>query len=89
MAQVVLGIGTSHTPMLNATVDDWPRFIERDRGRAHLDRDGRPVSFDDLLRTADPAIERYLTPESFAARHAQAQAGVARLAETLKRAALG
>ncbi|MBI2203125.1 MAG: extradiol ring-cleavage dioxygenase [Candidatus Rokubacteria bacterium] len=74
--------------MLNATVDDWPRFVERDRARAHLDRDGRPVTFDELLRIADPGVERYLTPESFAARHAQAQAGVARLADTLKRAAL-
>ncbi|RYY97874.1 MAG: protocatechuate 3,4-dioxygenase, partial [Comamonadaceae bacterium] len=38
MAKIVLGIGTSHTPMLNAPVGDWARFIERDRVRPHLTR---------------------------------------------------
>jgi hypothetical protein len=27
MAQIVLGVGTSHTPMLNAPVGDRARFI--------------------------------------------------------------
>ena len=26
MARIILGIGTSHTPMLNVGVDDWLRF---------------------------------------------------------------
>ena len=29
MAKLVLGIGTSHTPMLNASAEDWPRFIDK------------------------------------------------------------
>ena len=33
MAQIVLGMATSHTPMLNAPPTDWPRFIERDSRR--------------------------------------------------------
>ncbi len=42
MAKLVLGIGTSHTPMLNAPAEDWPRFIERDTQRTNLlDTDGR------------------------------------------------
>jgi hypothetical protein len=36
MAQLVLGIGTSHTPMLNAPPTDWPRFYERDSRRSNL-----------------------------------------------------
>ena len=40
MAKIVLGIGSSHTPMLNAPLGDWSRFIERDRVRAHLTEQG-------------------------------------------------
>jgi hypothetical protein len=29
MAQIVLGIGTSHTPMLNAAADEWPLWDMR------------------------------------------------------------
>ena len=30
MAKIVLGIATSHTPMLNTPAKDWPSFIDRD-----------------------------------------------------------
>ena len=30
MAQIVLGMATSHTPMLNTPPQEWPRFYERD-----------------------------------------------------------
>src|SRR5689334_4385040 len=56
MAQIVLGIGTSHTPMLNAPVGDWGKFIERDRIRPHLTREGRPVTYEELERLASPAV---------------------------------
>ena len=36
MARIVLGMGSSHTPMLNAPPTDWPRFIERDSQRTNL-----------------------------------------------------
>ena len=53
MAKIVLGIGTSHTPMLNTPVEDWPRFIERDRLRPHLTKDGRSVTYEELDRAMD------------------------------------
>ena len=49
MARIVLGIGTSHTPMLNVGAEDWPRFEELDRRRQHLHKDGRPATYDELL----------------------------------------
>jgi len=54
MARIVLGMGTSHTPMLNAPPTDWPRFIERDAKRTNLlDVEGRLTSYDEQLKHAD------------------------------------
>ena len=88
MAEIVLGIATSHTPMLNAPAEDWPRFLERDRVRALLDREGRPVRYDELLERADPAVLAELAPPRVAARHAEAQQALDRLAAALGRAEL-
>jgi len=88
MAEIVLGLGTSHTPMLNLEPEDWPRFIELDRVRPHLHKDGRPATYDDLLAIADPRIRAEITPERFATRHAAAMAALARLADELRRAEL-
>jgi hypothetical protein len=88
MARLVLGIGTSHTPMLNAPAEDWPRFIDRDGVRDFLDKEGQPATYADLLARAEPHVEAELTPERFSARHAAAQAGVAHLREAVRRAEL-
>src|SRR5579863_7245732 len=88
MAEIVLGIATSHTPMLNAPAEDWPRFIERDRTRALLDKEGRPARYEELLEQADPAITSELVPERVAARHKEAQQAVDHLKAALGRAEL-
>jgi len=88
MAKLVLGIGTSHTPMLNASAEDWPRFIDRDAVRDFLDKEGRPTTYGELLDRAEPHVAAELTPERFAARHAEAQAGVAHLRDAVRRAEL-
>jgi hypothetical protein len=88
MSQIVLGIGTSHTPMLNAPLGDWARFIERDRLRAHLDKEGRAVTYAQLEELADREIARQITPEVFARRHAQALAQVERLGTAIRNARL-
>ena len=88
MARIVLGVGTSHTPMLNASAEDWPQFIDRDAVREFLDREGRPATYAELLRRAEPHVAAELTPQRFAARHAEAQAGIAHLKHELRRAEL-
>ena len=88
MARIVLGIGTSHTPMLNMGVEDWLRFEELDRRRAHLHKDGRPATFDELLAAAPPSLQVELAPEKLAKRHAEAMAALDRLHETLNEAKL-
>ena len=88
MAELVLGIGTSHTPMLNAPAEDWPRFIDRDAVRDFLDKEGQPTTYEELLHRAEPHVAAELTPERFAARHAEAQAGVSHLRDAVRRAEL-
>jgi hypothetical protein len=88
MAHIVLGIGTSHTPMLNAPVADWSRFIERDRLRPHLTKEGRPVSYTELEQLAPTDMAAQLTPEVFADKHQRALAEVERLGAVVRNARL-
>jgi 3-O-methylgallate 3,4-dioxygenase len=74
--------------MLNAPAEDWPRFIDRDGIRDFLDKDGNPATYQELVGRAEPHVAAELTPERFAARHADAQAGVAYLRQALRRAEL-
>src|SRR5262249_4108387 len=88
MAEIVLGLGTSHSPMLSVLPTDWPRLAERERQRSHLDTEGRPISYQGLLEHADPGLAGELTPERMAARHGETQAAIRRLAATLRDARL-
>jgi 3-O-methylgallate 3,4-dioxygenase len=88
MAKIVLGVGTSHTPMLNAPVGDWARFIERDRTRPHLTKEGRPVTYDELEKLAPPEVARELSSEVFADKHQRALAQVERLGAVVRNARL-
>jgi len=88
MAKIVLGIATSHTPMLNTPAKDWPSFIDRDGVRDFLDKEGDPATYEELVRRADPRALPELTPERFAARHDEAMAAVERLKQSVRRAEL-
>ena len=84
MAKIVLGIATSHTPMLNTPAKDWPSFIDRDGVREFLDKEGDPATYEELLTRADPRALPELTPERFAARHDEAQAAIERLRQSVR-----
>jgi hypothetical protein len=89
MAKIVLGMGTSHTPMLNAPPTDWPRFIERDSVRTNLlDTEGRLTSYGAQLKHAPPGITGEIAPERMATRHAAVQGAIAKLGEFLAAAKL-
>lgn len=88
MAKIVLGIGTSHTPMLNAPPQDWGRFVELDRLRPHLTRDGRPVNYAELEKLAPPEMAAQLTQEVFERKHLQAMAQIERLGALVRKAEL-
>ena len=49
MAEIVLGVGTSHSPMLNSPAEDYFKHAEIDaKGRRLLDKYGRPSTYGDL-----------------------------------------
>src|SRR5215467_432236 len=88
MASIVFGAGTSHSPMLNAAAEEWPLFEELDRQRAHLHKDGRRATYDELLASAPASLQAELAPEKLARRHGEALAAVSRLRDALAGATL-
>jgi hypothetical protein len=84
MAKIVLGIGTSHSPQLSMPPELWPVHGETDQRNPDLaDHDGKYRTYDELLAMADPSVQKELTPEKWAARHAACQKGIAAVAEAL------
>ena len=55
MARIVLGLGTSHSPMLSTPPEIWPQHVDRDRQNpALLGADGEPRSYDETPPRPDP-----------------------------------
>lgn len=93
MAEIVLAIGSSHSPMLNSPAEDYRLHAEIDAGRSDwkrqlLDKEGQPASYDDLLSRADPAITDLLTDALINQRIAKCQAAIDRLRQEIADAAL-
>jgi 3-O-methylgallate 3,4-dioxygenase len=86
MAKIVLGLGTSHTPMLLADDRTLERFIETDQKIKHRDKEGRPATYGELLEKADPKMAHMVAPEHLVARQNVARGAIARLAQTLANA---
>lgn len=88
MARIVMGLGTSHSLMLNASAAEWCNFATSDLSWPLLDRQGRPTTYPETLANADPTLAARVTPESLASLHAATQAAVARVAAQLQGAHL-
>jgi 3-O-methylgallate 3,4-dioxygenase len=88
MGQIVLGIGTSHSPMLNATAEEWARFAPREPTLHLYDRDGRPASYEILLAQAGGRFDVECTLAKFAERLRAAHAALDRLRDEIGRARL-
>src|SRR5262245_21426632 len=88
MAKIVFAAGTSHTPMLLAADETLPRFAETDQKMKHRDKEGRPVTYGDLLEKADPKLADLVAPENLVARQNVARAAARRLRDALCAAAL-
>jgi len=87
MAEIVLGVATSHGPMLSTPADQWGLRAEADRrNRQHVFR-GKTYDYETLLRERGPAFEKEIDPEVWRSRHAQCQRALDVLAEKLGDAA--
>jgi 3-O-methylgallate 3,4-dioxygenase len=88
MARIVLGMGTSHTPMLLASDKTLTRFVETDQTIKHRDREGRPVTYGELLEMADPQMASMVAPAHLVERQNEARAACNHLRRVLSGAAL-
>ncbi len=84
MADIVVGIASSHTPQLSSGVDMWPDHAERDRRNPRLlGKDAEYHTYDELLAVAKPGIERELDPALWDAKYRRCQDAVGALAQRL------
>jgi len=88
MAKIVLGLGSSHTPMLLASDETLPRFAETDQNIKHRDKEGRPTTYAALLEKADPQMAARVAPAELVARQNKARAAIAHVSKTLANARL-
>ena len=79
MAQVVIGIGTSHSPQLSIRAKDWDALLKKDQTDPRLDYPG-------LLKRAKPGIEAEITPEKFRERDEACLKAVKDLGDALQKA---
>lgn len=81
MAEIVLGLWTTHGPQLNTTPDEWMLRVPADKARKHWFK-GKSYSFEQLveLRSSEHLAEK-ASPEARAANHAACQRAIADVAE--------
>jgi len=88
MAEIVLGMATSHGPMLSTPWEKWGQRVDADRGNdAHPFR-GEVFGFDELVaaRKGD-GLTSEISPEKWETRFAACQAALGHLAEVYEAAA--
>ena len=88
MADIVLGIASSHTPQLSSGVDMWHDHAERDRRNQRLlGVDSRFHTYSELLAAADPVIEKELDADVWDGKYRRCQRAIEALAGALRAAA--
>ena len=83
MAEIVAGFAASHSPMLSTPADEWGVHAERDRYHKLLGADGKYHPFDELVKTAAPAVKAEATPARYAVKHAACEKAMAELGRRL------
>ncbi|HZD90906.1 MAG TPA: extradiol ring-cleavage dioxygenase [Pseudolabrys sp.] len=89
MADIVLAIGTSHSPLLNSPAEDYPKHAAIDAsGRKLIDKNGKTCTYGDLLAQADPSIKDQIAPKVLEERSNRCTDNIARLSKDLADAQL-
>jgi hypothetical protein len=89
MAEIVLGIGTSHSPMLTLPPEMWPAIAKRDETNPELafPPDGVVRPYKDALAHVSPERRaKFQSPEQFVPQAAECQRALDELADSLKSA---
>lgn len=89
MSEIVLGIGSSHSPLLNSPAEDFLKHAEMDMsGRRLLDKTGQWRSYDELLAKAGPGIREQLDRTIIEERVARCAMNIEHLASVIADARL-
>jgi len=90
MAKLVAGFGSSHSPMLAATPEDWTggAFVPRDRARQFVDFEGTACRYEDLLERAPADAAARIAPDVLLRRHAEKDRSIDRLRDDVMAARL-
>src|SRR5690606_15101079 len=87
MAEIVLGIGTSHTPLLALNADEWRHRADFDYANPKLNlSDGREMTYAQLLAEVGGRYESEITPEILRRKEELCEAAVEHLADALSQA---
>lgn len=85
MAEIVLGLAASHSPLLTLDWQEWRHRAEADLANSHLNlSDGRFVTYDELSAERGQPFAAIATPEEFEAAASRCQQGLDRLADVLE-----
>jgi hypothetical protein len=87
MAEIVLGLGTSHTPLLTLPAELWPAYAQRDERNQELayPPDGVVMSYQEALDSIAPEVRaRYRGPEPFGAQAETCQRALDELSRALR-----
>jgi 3-O-methylgallate 3,4-dioxygenase len=87
MAEIVIGIASSHTPQLSSGVSLWEDHAERDRRNPRLlGLDAEYHTYDELLASADPRIADEIDQSVWEEKYARCQDAIAELTGRLAKA---
>jgi hypothetical protein len=84
MAKIVAGFASSHTPLMSLPGQDWAKRAEDDKRNRELIRpsDGKHVTYDELLASADPKIAEQIDEDVFCQKFSAIQMALNELQDT-------
>lgn len=88
MAEIVLGVASSHTPQLSSGFEFWADHGRRDQRYSLLGRDAEFHTYEEILEGADPRIDKELDSSVWEAKYQRCQAAIAELSRRLSEAAV-
>jgi len=68
MADLVLGIGSSHSPALNVSTKNYIYLAQRDKNLEHFQTDGTACSYEELLKSRDGQFQKDISKASISSR---------------------
>ena len=88
MANLVLGVGSSHSPALNVPASNYHKLAERDQKLEHYDTEGIPCTYEHLLQHRDGQFQKEISKNTISSRIQICNRNVKKLASKIAEAEL-